>query len=143
MYSTEWGDSLGPLLQQSDYVVLCVSLSDTTYHLLGRDEFAQMKDSAYLINMARGAVVDEEALAAALSSGKLAGAGLDTVSTEPLPAESGLWDLPNVIISPHTTPALPDREERSLAYVLENIEAYRKEEALVNQLTLRDMYTRD
>jgi phosphoglycerate dehydrogenase-like enzyme len=141
MYSSENNDSLADLLRQSDYVVLCISLSDETYRLLGRDEFSIMKPSAYLINMARGSVVDEDVLIEFLSAGKIAGAGLDTTVTEPLPANSKLWDLPNVIITPHATPALPDREERSLSYVLQNIEAYRDEKPMANLLTPRDIYS--
>jgi phosphoglycerate dehydrogenase-like enzyme len=143
MYSSEKNNGFTELLCQSDYVVLCVSLSDETYHLLGRDEFSIMKPSAYLINMARGPVVDENVLVEVLSTGKIAGAGLDTVTVEPLPANSKLWDLPNVIITPHVTPALPDREERSLSYVLQNIEAYRNEKPMVNLLTLRDVYSHE
>jgi phosphoglycerate dehydrogenase-like enzyme len=141
LYSADKGETVEKLLRRSDYVVLCISLNDATYHLLGERELAWMKRTAYLINMARGAVVDEEALVLSLKSGLIAGAGLDTVTEEPLEKGSPLWDLPNVMITPHVTPSLPDREERALSYVLQNIKAYSNEDPMVNQLTMRDLYT--
>ena len=142
MYAQGTPGGLESLLQASDYVVLCINLSDATYHLLGDTQLRLMKPTAYLVNMARGEVVDEDALVALLRSGAIAGAGLDTVTGEPLKADSPLWDLPNVMITPHTTPALPDREERALSYVLENIRAYREGEPMVNQVTQVDIYTK-
>ena len=141
MYSAELGESISPLLQQSDYVVLCVELNDHTWHLVDENALRQMKPSAFLINMGRGGLVDEPALIRALQDGTIAGAGLDTFETEPLPPESPLWELPNVIITPHTTPMLPDREERALDYALRNIEAYKTGGRFVNRLEPRDMYT--
>ena len=92
---------LPQLLQVSDIIVLSVPLTETTQHLLSRPEFDQCKSGALLINVARGRVVDEPALIAALQSGKLAGAGLDVAELEPLPATSPLWQLPQVVITPH------------------------------------------
>ncbi len=142
VYAADKGETVVPLLEQSDYVILCAALNDHTWHLINRDTLGRMKQTAYLINIGRGALIDEAALAEALREGRIAGAGLDTFETEPLPADSPLWDLDQVIITPHTTPKLPDREERSLAYVLKNIEAYRNDGAFVNRLDTRDLYTR-
>ena len=141
VYAADLGDTIRPVLEQSDYVVLCASLNDQTYHLLNEETLRAMKPSAYLVNIGRGSLVDEAALIRALKEGVLAGAGLDTFETEPLPPDSPLWELPNVILTPHTTPKLPDREERALYYVLKNIEAYRCGTGFVNRLTPRDVYS--
>lgn len=143
LFSAERGDDLKPLLSRSDYLVLCVELNDDTWHLLGAEQLAAMKPSAHLVNMGRGSLIDEPALIAALQNGRLAGAGLDTFETEPLPDASPLWDLPNVIITPHITPQLPDREERMLSYVYENIRVYREGGTFVNRVTRRNMLTKD
>ncbi|MGY8826628.1 MAG: D-2-hydroxyacid dehydrogenase [Candidatus Latescibacterota bacterium] len=142
LYAVERGQGLGELLAESDYVVLALSLSDQTHHLLGTKEFGQMKESAFLVNMARGSIIDEGALLAALEKGHIAGAGLDTFSTEPLPSDSPLWDLPNVLITPHVTPQIPDRTGASLDIICENIRRYRAGESLLNTLNLSDVYTR-
>src|SRR6185369_4321666 len=109
------------LLRESDFVVLATPLSDSTHHLIGARELGLMKPSAVLVNMARGAVIDEAALIDTIRAGRIAGAGLDTFEREPLPADSPLWDLPNVLITPHTTPQVPDRTGRSFEMISENI----------------------
>jgi len=100
-----------------------------------------MKDSAYLINLSRGAVVDESALVDALSDGRIAGAGLDVFEREPLPPDSPLWDAPNLLITPHATPRMPDKTQRSIATITENARRYRAGEPLLNAITPRDLYT--
>jgi phosphoglycerate dehydrogenase-like enzyme len=141
LYSAERGDSLDAVLRESDFLVLAVTLSDATHHLIGSKELGQMKKTSFLVNMARGAVVDEAALIDALESHRIAGAGLDTTTVEPLPSDSPLWDFPNVLITPHVTPQVPDRTGRSLEIILENIKRYRSEQPLLNQLTPEDVYT--
>ncbi|MBM4088096.1 MAG: D-2-hydroxyacid dehydrogenase [Planctomycetes bacterium] len=89
------------VLRASDIVVLCVPLTDQTRGMMNRQTLGAMKRGAVLINVARGPVVVEEALVEALESGHLSGAGLDVTEVEPLPPTSRLWDLPNVIITPH------------------------------------------
>lgn len=142
VYASAEGESVDELLRESDYVVLCVELNDDTWHLMSRERLGLMKKSAFLINMGRGGLVDEAALAQALADGVIAGAGLDTFEVEPLPAESPLWGMRNVMITPHITPQLPDREERMLSYVFENIRAYRGDGKFVNRVTERNMLTR-
>ena len=88
-------------LCEADFVVLAVPLTKETHHLIGRKELACMKESAILINVARGGVVDEKALVDALAEKKIAGAGLDVFEEEPLSPKSKLWDLENVILTPH------------------------------------------
>lgn len=142
VFASGEGEGIEEILRRSDYVVLCVELNDDTWHLMGEKEFSQMKKSAYLVNMGRGGLVDEPAMIEALKNGILAGAGLDTFELEPLHEESPLWDLPNVIITPHITPILPDREERMLHYVYENIKAYREGGRYVNRVTRKNMLTK-
>lgn len=141
IYASEEGGKLELLLARCDYAVLCIELNDQTFHLIGAPQLAAMKQSAFLINLGRGKLVDEPALVSALKAGEIAGAGLDTFEVEPLPPESELWDMPNVIITPHCTPALPDREERMLSYVFQNIQAYRSGGAFVNRLSEKNIYT--
>jgi phosphoglycerate dehydrogenase-like enzyme len=92
---------LSTLLQESDYLCLAVPHTSETEGMIGRQELEQMKQTAFLVNICRGGVVDEEALIAALSSERIAGAGLDVFTYEPLPAESPLCRLDNVILTPH------------------------------------------
>ncbi len=141
-YAADGGATLRPLLEQCDYLVLCCHLSDETYRLIGRDELAAMKPTAFLINLSRGAVVDQAALAGALRGRVIAGAASDVFETEPLPADDPLWDLDNMLITPHATPRVADFQGNSTKALFENIERYRKGEPLCNQFTERDIYSR-
>ena len=142
VYCVERGESFLPILEESDFLVLALPLTDATHEIIGANELARMKDSAFLVNIARGALTDEAALAEALKRGRLAGAGLDAFTTEPLPRESPLWTTPRTLITPHVTPRLADRTERSIAIISENIRRYRAGETLVNLLTEREIYSR-
>ena len=93
-------DMLNKLMGESDYIVCSAPLTEETRGLIGPDQFDHAKENAVFINLGRGPVVDEDALIAALRSGKLKGAALDVFRTEPLPQDSELWDLDNVLISP-------------------------------------------
>jgi D-2-hydroxyacid dehydrogenase (NADP+) len=95
------GNRFREFLCTADFVVLAVPLTKKTHHMIGRKELACMKESAILINIARGGVVDEKALVDALEKKKIAGAGLDVFEEEPLSPKSKLWDLENVILTPH------------------------------------------
>ncbi len=136
------GDTLDPILDEADVVMLAAPLSDATHHLFDAAALDRLKDTAYLINLGRGGLIDSDALLAALREGRLGGAGLDVFETEPLPADSPLWAAPNLLITPHATPALPDRTERSLAIVIDNVGRYRRGEPLLNAITERDLYTK-
>lgn len=128
-----WGmDRLPDLLRQSDVVVISAPLTDASHHLLGAEELALMKPSAYLIVVSRGGIVEENALAAALTSGAIAGAGIDVAEIEPLSAESPLWDAPNLIISPHTAGDSSEKEARCVAILRDNLIRYAAGEPLVN-----------
>jgi phosphoglycerate dehydrogenase-like enzyme len=100
------------LLGLVDAVVLCTPLTEQTRRSIGADEFAAMRPGTLFVNVGRGECVDEDALVAALASGHLGGAGLDVFVTEPLPADSPLWDMPRVIITPHAS-GITDRTARS------------------------------
>ena len=141
LFIADAGQGLDALLEQSDFVVLALGLSDKTRHLIGVRELGLIGPAGYLINMARGPVVDEAALVQALQDGTIAGAGLDTFEIEPLPAASPLWDAPNTLITPHVTPAVPDRTARSLEIICENIRRYSAGEPLLNALTPEDIYS--
>ena len=141
IYTPMDGKNLKNLLNQSDYVVLSCELNDDTYHMIGKEELVWMKKSAFLINMGRGKLIDEPRLIDALKNGSIAGAGLDTFEQEPLPYNNSLWDLPNVIITPHVTPQLTDKEDRMISYVYENIKAYRQGNGFVNRATEANMFT--
>lgn len=142
LYCKESGDSIDDLLRLSDFVVLALPLSNETYHLISERELNLMKSSAYLINIARGAIIDESALLHALNKGLIAGAGLDTFEQEPLPPDNPLWDAPNVIITPHVTPQVPNRTERSLEIIAENVKRYREDKPMLNQLRKCDIFSK-
>ncbi len=125
-------DELPRLLAESDYVVLCVPLTAETDGLLGADEIALMKQDAALVNIARAAVVDEEALLAALRDGRIGGAALDVHDPEPLPADSPFWDLPNVIVTPHRSGAMHGYFDRAAEFFTENLKRYVSGEPLAN-----------
>ena len=136
------GEPLGALLTESDIVVLACSLSNSTHHMIGARELSSLHPTALLINVARGALIDEDALCDALAARRIAGAGLDAFAVEPLPRSSPLWRLPNVMVTPHATPALHDRDERSFAILAANVRRWRAGEALLNRLQPEDVYTR-
>ncbi len=125
-------DRLPDLLASSDFAVIAAPHTPETVKLFRRAQFRQMKRTAYLINIGRGAIVDLADLAAALQAGELAGAGLDVFETEPLPAEHPLWKMDNVIITPHVAGASPRIAERHLAVLLRNIGHFARGEPLEN-----------
>ena len=123
---------LGELLAASDFVVVSVPATPETRHIIGADELRQMRRNAFLINISRGSTVDEPALIAALRDGIIAGAGLDVFETEPLPGDSPLWRLPNVIISPHVAGDTDQYSRRFTDLFLDNLARYRSGEPLRN-----------
>lgn len=128
------------LLAMSDYVVLAVPLTDTTYHLINAERLQMMKKSAYLINIARGQVVDEAALLTALREGHICGAGLDVFDTEPLPAEHPLWDLDNVIITPHNAALSPYYLDRAIALIADNAARFLQGREMLNLIDKQKGY---
>jgi phosphoglycerate dehydrogenase-like enzyme len=140
-YDAAAGGTLDELLAESDFVVLAIRLTNETHHLIGASQLSMMKSTGYLINIARGAVVDETALTAALHAGTISGAGLDVFEREPLPADAPIWDAPNTIMTHHVTAEMPDLTARSLDIIAENARRYRAGERLLNQMVAGDLYT--
>jgi phosphoglycerate dehydrogenase-like enzyme len=122
---------LNDLLSQSDYVVVAAPLTEATRGLINAERLAAMQPDAYLINVGRGPQVDEVALADALRSRRIAGAALDVFEHEPLPAESPLWDLDNLLITPHTAGLTEKLWQRHYALFSENLRRYRAGEPLL------------
>jgi len=119
------------LLARADAVVLACPLSEETRGLMDASAFAAMQRTAYLINVARGGCVEQDALIAALEGGQIAGAGIDVTEPEPLPSDSALWSLDNVIITPHTGGETRCYEDNVVEVLIENLERlWRRQEAL-------------
>jgi len=116
--------SLCDVLPQADFVVLTLPLTRDTRGMIGAEELMRMKPSAYLVNVGRGAIVDEQALARALREGWIAGAGLDVFEQEPLPPHSPLWEMQNVTITAHYSGSSPKYNERAMEIFLDNLQRY-------------------
>jgi phosphoglycerate dehydrogenase-like enzyme len=127
-------DNLLDALPQADFVALTCPLTPQTENLIDAKAFAAMKPSAYLVNVARGKVVNEPALLEALARSRIAGAALDCVWEEPLPASSPLWAMPNVLITPHTAGETRRYEDNVIDVLLENLQRLERGEALRNQV---------
>ena len=132
-------DQLDEVIPRADVVAMVIPGSDATRKIMNADRFALMKDGSYLINVGRGVSVDTDALIAALKSGKLAGAALDVTDPEPLPKDSELWDMDNVIITPHAAGnyLLEGTLERVVEILTENLGNY------LNGRPLRNIVDRD
>jgi len=125
-------DNLEKVLSISDFLVIVVPLTSQTEALIGKGEIAKMKKGSYLINVARGAMVDHEALGEALRTGHIAGAALDVFPVEPLPSDSPIWDMPNVIITPHTGASSPRYSERAADILRHNVNAFISDGEMLN-----------
>lgn len=128
-------------LDGADYVVVTLPHTPETERLLDAGAIGAMKPGAYFVNVGRGKVVDEAALVGALESGRLSGAALDVFETEPLPRESPLWEMENVIVSPHSTDNVPGLTDRLLVDLFrENLGRYLAGEPMINELDKRLLY---
>ncbi len=112
-------------LSKSDIVILTLPLTEETRHLINREKIACMKESAVLVNVARGGVIDENALMQAVNQGKLLGVALDVFEEEPLPADSALWDMEKVIVTPHNSFVSDKVGERTFQVIVNNLKDYR------------------
>jgi len=123
---------LKEMLRKSDYIVLSLPWTPETHHIIGEAELRSMKESAYIINVGRGELIDEEILIRVLDEGKIAGAALDVVATEPLPKDSRLWDMDNVILSPHVSGNMEDYIDKATLLFCDNIRRYLEGKKLRN-----------
>ncbi|MEK6593980.1 MAG: D-2-hydroxyacid dehydrogenase [Pseudomonadota bacterium] len=125
--------ALPELLPRCEWIVLACPYSEETHHLVNARTLALLPKGAHVVNVARGGCADEPALIAALQSGHLAGAYLDVFEKEPLPADSPLWDIPNVIVTPHNASVASGNERRAAEVFLGNLARWARGEVLVNQ----------
>lgn len=125
-------EQLDELLRWADAIVVAAPLTAETSGMFDADAFAAMRRGAWFVNVGRGEIVDETALADALSTGHLGGAGLDVFATEPLPSTSHLWDLPNVILTPHSSGNTDRSRERAVQQFLENLRLHSNGDQLRN-----------
>ncbi len=123
-------DRLLELVARADDVVVAMPLTPQTRGLVGREAIAAMKRTAVLVNVGRGPVVDERALVEALEGGRIRGAALDVFETEPLPAASALWRLPNVLLSPHCADHVPGWVDEAMRVFLRQLDRFRRGEPL-------------
>ncbi len=126
---------LHELLPLLDDLVLTAPLTDETREIIGATELALLPAGAHVINVGRGQLIDEPALIAALQSGHIGGAALDVFVVEPLPADNPLWDLPNVIVTPHSAGGTPLANQRAAETFTDNLGRYVRGEALINEVT--------
>lgn len=126
-------DRLAELAAQVDALVLALPLTDETRGMVSAEVLAQLRPHAVFVNVGRGELVDEPALIEALAAGRIGGAGLDVFTTEPLPDDSALWDLPNLILTPHTSGATAANDERAAEIFLANLAAFVHDRPLRNE----------
>jgi phosphoglycerate dehydrogenase-like enzyme len=137
----QWGpERLGEMMERVDWLVLAAPLTPATRGLIGRAELARLRPHAVLVNLGRGALVDEGALAEALAAGRIAGAALDVFAEEPLPRTSPLWDMPQVIVTPHVSGFGPRFWERTCDLFARNLRRWLAGEPLENVVDKRAGY---
>lgn len=133
-------DGVPETLSRSDHVALCLPSTNRTKGLIGPERLRLMKPTAYIYNVGRGDVLDEKALIEALLEKRLAGAGLDVFETEPVPSESPLWRMTNVIVSPHISGISPLDTDRILSIFMENLRRYISGSDLINVVDIDESY---
>ncbi|MFO7919196.1 MAG: D-2-hydroxyacid dehydrogenase [Anaerolineae bacterium] len=133
-------DQLLEIFSRADHVALCLPLTPETEGIVGERELRAMKSSAYIYNVGRGPSIDREALLRALSEGWIAGAGLDVTDPSPLSDNSPLWEMPNVILSQHTSGSSPYNADRITSIFMENLGRYLRDEPLMNVVNMGGGY---
>ena len=131
------GEQLIDLVPEADFVVIALPLTPETNGIYSRQLIESMRPSARLVNLARGALVDEEALVEALQRGRIAGAALDVFHIEPLPPDHPLWETPNVIISPHMSGDVPEVTSAFVELFLRNFDRFQRGKPLLNEVDKR------
>ena len=136
-----WGlDRLPELFEQSDAVVIAAPFTPQTRHMINADLLNRMKPTAYLLVESRGGILDEPALVDVLKKGKIAAAGLDVFEQEPLGSDSVLWDIPNLIMTPHLAGASLQKDRRCVEILRENLGRFQRGETLINLIDKRKGY---
>lgn len=133
-------EALSSMLAECDFVVVCLPHTSTTHGLLGATELASIKPGGYLVDISRGEIVNHDALLPLLRERKIAGAALDVFPVEPLPEDSPLWKLPNVIITPHIAGFSPHYDERAAELFAQNLQRYLENLPLFNRLSKKHEY---
>jgi phosphoglycerate dehydrogenase-like enzyme len=133
-------ERLSEVLASADHVVNSLPFTEGTQSLFDATAFDAMKMGAHFYNVGRGRTVDTDALVAAIRTGKIAGAGLDVTDPEPLPRDSKLWDLPNVILTAHTAGRTPHMWDRVFSLIETNLERYQRGDDLVNVVDVDSGY---
>ncbi len=131
---------LDKLLKKSDYVILTLPGTPATEGIIGREEFQLMKNSAFIINIGRGTLIKQDDLIEALQEGEIAGAGLDVTEPEPLPAANKLWEMENVILTPHTSGFSPTNDQRRYEIFKDNLKRYLNNKKLINKVDFELKY---
>lgn len=128
-------DGLDEVMSSSDYILISTPLTEQTRGLISKEKLAKCKPSAVIINVGRGPIIDEEALIDALRDGTIKGAGLDVMTVEPLPKDSPLWKLDNVLLSPHNMDmTLTFMKESTEFFIAENLPRFIRGEPLLNHV---------
>lgn len=133
-------DKIKEIVPQCDVLIVAAPYTEKTHHLVNKSVFDSMKNGTYLINIARGSIIDEKALIHNLKSGKVKKAALDVFEVEPLPEDSTLWEMNNVIISPHNSWASEMNSRRRYEIAYKNMKRYINKEKLVNLIDLKRGY---
>ncbi len=137
LYTTE---NIYEVLKQSDYIVLTLPSTDKTRGIISEESLKIMKPNAFLVNVGRGDLIDQEALIKALENKWIAGAGLDVMTPEPLPQDSPLWEMPNVMITQHSSGLSKVNDERRMKIFIENLKRYLKNEKMINTVDFNEGY---
>ncbi|TAH63818.1 MAG: D-2-hydroxyacid dehydrogenase, partial [Anaerolineaceae bacterium] len=137
LYITE---EIDQVLKQSDYIVLTLPATEKTKDIISRERLSIMKSDAFIVNIGRGELVDQEALIEALREHRIGGAGLDVMTPEPLPADNPLWELPNVIITQHSSGLSVGNDNRRTRLFADNLKRYLNNERLMNIVDFSEGY---
>ena len=127
-------DGLNKLIKESDYLILALPLNESSYHLIDESKFKLMKKNVVLVNIARGEVINQDALIKALENKTIRGAALDVTVPEPLPKDNKLWQMENVLITPHNAVSSPYLIDRLVSFIIENIENYVYNNNVINHV---------
>lgn len=133
-------EDLDKLLKQSDYVIISLPGTPETEGIIGRKELSLMKDSAFIVNIGRGSLIKQDELIKALKNNQIGGAGLDVTDPEPLPQDSEIWELDNVILTPHTSGFSPTNDKRRFEIFKDNLKRYLNNEELFNKVDFKLKY---